>query len=579
MEKPLFYVGTALLWTYLCLHLTGTGLAWGLLAVSLVLSVFLAVRYRVRRRRAAAHPDYDESLDPGIWQPRRYERQYARRVGLFLAVALTVSFGCTAWLLETKLSYEPQLSLTGEDVKVTAVVTERLTDSSMGAHRCVLKVLDVQGHEEGKPVNRLRVLQFSSKHYTPHVGDVLTLKGTLFALGESDPSIQSYYKSQGRYLGLMTYSSVESTPLSESEVSMGVATRAILTVKGTLNRFRTRLTDSLFEWLPSRSAAVLSGMLTGDKLEMDEETKTLFQKAGVSHLFAVSGFHVSLWSMLLYKLLLSVGAGRKVSCVGAMEFLLLFVALTGFSRSAVRAGIMLAVFFLSRMLRETNDPLNSLGLAALVLLLGNPFYGGSTDLLLSYFATLGILSVYPKLMEPLRREYLMVKIPNYNIRSRVENGIAILLISTIVFVFTLPVVLVSFGAVSLVSPLTNLLVSSAASAAILCSGLGALFSLIPGVSLLSPWCFLLSGEAARFLFFACEKTAELPFSYVSLDSPSFSLGIGASIFLAAFSFVLYGTLPKDSTAERGYVRVTVLLCLCLLLSSILVPDLLQSVLS
>ena len=266
--------------------------------------------------------------------------------------------------------------------------------------------------------------------------------------------------------------------------------------------------------------------------------------------------------MLVYKILLHFGAGRKSASGGAILFLFLFVALTGFPRSAVRAGIMLGVFFLSRMFVRSSEPLNALGVAVLVLVLPNPFYAGDTGVLLSYAATLGILSWYPSLSKTLR-EYLMERIPNYKLRKRVESPLDVLLVSFCSFVFTLPVMVLTFGNVSLVTLLSNLLVSSASSAAILLTGLGSLLAAVPGLSLLCPWCFLGAGVLARFMVSSCTVLAGLPLAYISLSGRGFGLGLAGALLVTVAGFVLYSSLQ-----ERGLIRVTALLSVIVLLGSV-----------
>mgnify|MGYP002519688696 FL=1 len=419
MEKPMFYFGSCYLWTLMVLSLTGMGMAVGLMVATVPVCIFLIDRLR---------------------RPV----QGKQKLKFFLAAGAIVLVACIAFLLQTMLVYRPALSHAGEEVSDTFLVTEVLNDSASGAHRCVVLV---EGRE---PVRRLRL---SSDTYEPRVGDVFRGTLQLKALGEQNPAVARYYKSRGLYLGATSSGRIDADPLDETEargdVTVPPVRLAWWTLRIRLTTLRETLTGRIEEWLPPEEAGVLEGMLVGDKTDIGPDTNTAFQRAGVLHLFAVSGFHVSLWTMLVYKILLHFGAGRKTASGGAILFLFLFVALTGFPRSAVRAGIMLGVFFLSRMFVRSSEPLNALGVAVLVIVLPNPFYAGDTGVLLSYAATLGILSWYPSLSGALR-EYLMERIHNYKLRKRVESPLAVLLVSLCSFVFTLPVMVLTFGNVSLV---------------------------------------------------------------------------------------------------------------------------------
>lgn len=532
MEKPMFYFGSCYLWTLMILSLTGMGMAVGLAVAVVPVIIFLLDRLR---------------------RPV----QGKQKLKFFLAACAIVLAACTVFLLQTLLVYRPALEHAGEEVEGTFLVTEVLNDSSSGAHRCVLVV------DGGEPVRKLRL---SSDTYAPRVGDVF--RGTLQmkALGEQNPAVARYYKSRGIYLGAISGGRIDADPLDETErrgdVSVPPVKLAWWTLRIRLTTLRETLTERIEEWLPPEESGVLEGMLVGDKTDISADTNAVFQKAGVLHLFAVSGFHVSLWTMLVYQIFLHFGAGRKTASGGAILFLFLFVALTGFPRSAVRAGIMLAVFFLSRLWVRSSEPLNALGIAVLVIVLPNPFYAGDTGVLLSYAATLGILSWYPPLSGALR-QYLMERIFNYKLRKKVEAPLGVLLVSLCSFVFTLPVMVLTFGNVSLVTLLSNLLVSSSSSAAILLTGLGALAASVPGLSLLCPWCFLGAGVLARFMVSACTALAGLPFAYISLTGRGFGLGLTGALLVAVAGFVLYGSLQ-----ERGLIRMTALLSVIVLLGSV-----------
>ena len=130
----------------------------------------------------------------------------------------------------------------------------------------------------------------------------------LKALGEQNPAVARYYKSRGLYLGATSSGRIDADPLDETEargdVTVPPVRLAWWTLRIRLTTLRETLTGRIEEWLPPEEAGVLEGMLVGDKTDIGPDTNTAFQRAGVLHLFAVSGFHVSLWTMLVYKILL-----------------------------------------------------------------------------------------------------------------------------------------------------------------------------------------------------------------------------------------------------------------------------------
>lgn len=534
MDKPFFYFGSAYLWTLMLIALTADGMAWVFLAGGVLAGIVLLVRLRTQRTGT---------------EKRKF----------FLLSALVVVLASAAFLLQLHLVYRPAMAQAGEEVMLDGYVTEVLSDSMTGAHRCVVRTLD------GSPVRQVR---FSSSHYRPAVGDSFRVKVTLKGPGEQSEEVRRYYRSRGLYLSAATTGRVDAVPLTErignGEVSWSPFREALVRLVLRIGQVREDMEAVVNEWLPDEYAAVLNGMLVGDTGELADGTRETFRRAGVMHLFAVSGFHTSLWAMLFFHFLLRCGAGRRTSSVLSILFLLFFVILTGFARSAVRAAVMMAVFFLCRLILRSPDPLGSLGMAVLCVLAPNPFYGGDAGVLLSYFATLGILSLYPPAAKAMRERFLKEKIHDYKRRKRLDNMFSLLLIAGSTFVMTLPVVALTFERVSLVLLVSNLLLTSAASTAIFLTGAGAVFGLLPGLSLLTPWCGLLAGCIARYILKVCGMLSALPFAYVTLTGKGFLLGLVAAILVALSGFVLYGSLP-----EPGLVRMTALLTVIVLLGSVL----------
>ena len=114
---------------------------------------------------------------------------------------------------------------------------------------------------------------------------------------------------------------------------------------------------------------VMAGMAFGFKSGISTETTRMFRALGVSHLLAVSGLHTALLAQAMLALLRFLKTPRKAASLLTAGFVLLFVALTGFTPSAVRAGVMSMVMLLGLLFGREPDSLNSLGLALLVIAL------------------------------------------------------------------------------------------------------------------------------------------------------------------------------------------------------------------
>ena len=224
-----------------------------------------------------------------------------------------------------------------------------------------------------------------------------------------------------------------------------------------------------------QSAAFLLAVLTGDRSSLKQDTwfYSMLRSSGAAHCVAVSGMHLSFLVMFLYVLL---GKGRVSACL-CIPVTLLFMAMTGFSASVVRAGVMQIAVCGARIGRKQYDSLSALGLALLVLLLLNPYSIRNAGLLLSFAATLGILLFYPEIREGLPSH--PKKWRKGSVGSRLWNGMqASLGISLSSAIFTIPLNALFFRQISLMAPLTNLLILWAVSACFCLGLLGLLTGLV-----------------------------------------------------------------------------------------------------
>lgn len=144
---------------------------------------------------------------------------------------------------------------------------------------------------------------------------------------------------------------------------------------GAVRKLRARMEDALLAGVPdSRKphARLIAAMALGAKEHSPEDLEAFFRMSGTMHLFAVSGLHVAIVAGILLGLttLLRIPKARAVP---VMVLLLGFYALlTGLSPSSVRAALMASVMLAGFALREQGRLINSLGLAALLLLLIDP---------------------------------------------------------------------------------------------------------------------------------------------------------------------------------------------------------------
>ena len=159
--------------------------------------------------------------------------------------------------------------------------------------------------------------------------------------------------------------------------------------------FRLVLHDRLTEVFPAKEASVMQTLLLGEKNELDRDVKELYQKNGIAHILSISGLHITLLGIGLYRLLKRLGVPVRVAAAGGAVGLLLYGMMVGMSVSASRAIGMYLLQMLGIFVGRTYDMLTGLGLMALLLVLQEPERLFDVSFLMSFGAVLGICILTP----------------------------------------------------------------------------------------------------------------------------------------------------------------------------------------
>lgn len=263
---------------------------------------------------------------------------------------------------------------------------------------------------------------------------------------------------------------------------------------------RSRVLESL-DASSSDARALVAGTICGHTGAMSERgLDELFASCGVSHLVAVSGGHLVLLSSLLSLLLRALPLRPLPRSALLMGVSGLFVLFCGLPVSAVRAWAMALAAELSRLAGRRAHPLSSASLVALVMALVEPGVTGQLGYLLSVMCVCGICALGAYARYVLRVLLAPPESLARRIRGRgrvaravsgAEEALAMTLVSQLV---TSPLTCATFGTLSLVAPLANVL-------------LGPLFSALLVLGLLSALCVWLPPVQAALLL-GCDAVGD-----------------------------------------------------------------------
>ncbi len=286
---------------------------------------------------------------------------------------------------------------------------------------------------------------------------------------------------------------------------------APIDLKRRLEDLRRGAADALARVLPEPEAGLAAGILIGLRDRVDRDLAGSFTTAGVSHVVAISGWNIAIVAAAVAAFAGRLGRRRR-SLVTILA-IVAYVAFAGASAAVVRAAAMAGVVLLARESGRAGRAAAALGWAATVLLLSDPGLISDAGFQLSSLATAGLIAWATPLTTWIEARG----------RGRMPRWLAESLgVSLAAQAATLPIVLVSFGRLAVLSPLVNLtvvpLVAPAMAVGLAALAGGALVVAgvpeVVGAVVAAPgWVVL------RLLVAIVQVAAAMPFSSVTLDPP------------------------------------------------------------
>ncbi len=138
----------------------------------------------------------------------------------------------------------------------------------------------------------------------------------------------------------------------------------------------------------------LSAVFLGRRELMPSEIKEYFRRAGIAHLLAISGLHISFLSLVLFYLLRFFYIKFRLRLIISIFFLFLYTMVVGFNPATVRAAVMYSIFSFGFILKRKVHPLNSLGLSGLLIESVDPALVFDIGFQLSFISVFAIIFGY-----------------------------------------------------------------------------------------------------------------------------------------------------------------------------------------
>ena len=257
--------------------------------------------------------------------------------------------------------------------------------------------------------------------------------------------------------------------------------------------------------------------------EIDKDVRSSYQYNGISHLFSISGMHITLFATFLLGIMNKISYNRYFNYFIVNLFLIFFMVLVGFTASSVRSVLMFILFSINKLFNLKIKSLDIMLIVLIVLLLINPFYLYSVSFLFSYIISTGIVMA------------------NRNIKKIKKKLVKNLYISFISFMFSLPICINYFNQVNVLSVVLNLFFIPLVSSIIFPLSIVSLF--VPKI------------DAILYLFIGIMEKCSLLVSNISIFTISFpKVGI---VLVIIYYVILVISLYKP----KMYIGVILLIIL------------------
>lgn len=375
---------------------------------------------------------------------------------------------------------------------------------------------------EGKEVLRGGGIQVFSREVSVGVGDRVRVDGEI-----SRPEIDRDGFDYGRYLSTKGISAVMYAgglwPVSEDP--------------GWIGQVHRRTDVALGYGLRPEEASIVRAMVLGDRSRMPENLKLDFRRSGITHILAISGQHVAILAAMSYFVLRFFATPLAVRVAVTLAIVWLYVIVAGTPPSAVRAGVVATLVLAAALLGRQISPLHFMTTMLAFVLAYNPDLVYSAGFQLSVAAVFGILL----LRKPLKSFLESSVFRAFSNPSELLTNL--LSISLAAQIATAPIIASTFGEVSVVGTLTNLIAVPLAGPILALGFFGAVTgNLMPALAYPVNYT---NGFLVTLVEWAAQAASALPFAAVL--TPGTTLPLIGVFYLGCIPAALAETaLPKRS---------------------------------
>ena len=473
-----------------------------------------------------------------ILNPKRYFRYFKLFINKqALIIIIIFSIISNSIVIYKNIEYEKSFK-DEENLEVTAIVLSQKEEKDYN-YTYKIKLL------KGKNKNKCLYLKIDKKQEVNlEYGDKIFITGEFQEpqgmRNEGGFNYKEYLKS------LNIYGSVKAKNIKVIEQNKG----------NIFMNFTYKISDeikeNIEEFMGEKYSGLLLGLLLGDSSKIDENMEENFKITSLTHILAVSGAQVSYIIAAMYSLL-KRKIGIQKTRVVIIASLIFYTALTGFSPSIVRAGIMGIILMISGLVFRKNDIINSIAISLFFMLVYNPFLLENVGLQLSYLGTIGIIGFNKTIILILKNIQIRNRKWKYKINrklilliSKIKEILAVTMSASLAVV---PVMIYHFNLFGTYFLITNLLASIIIGPITLLGTLLVIISFI-SINIAKILSYILKFLIDILLFIS--SFSKLPISKIYIPTPTitFIIIIYLSLIISLFIYKVFHERNPNTTILR-----------------------------
>lgn len=460
-----------------------------------------------------------------------------QKIEKVMLMTLSLCFMVVGYLItEGELSKKKSIDeMNGQTIVVNGEILQ-ITDTKYGFRykiKTTIENLAENNKRNLKKIKDVNLIFETKEELSVSIGNNVKCKGIINrfdkARNKGNFDSDKYYQSLGMY-GEIANCSVE---ITSNETNL-IKQRLYNLKKSYTRQLKKICNDNnigVFKICNLENGGIIQGILFGNKNDINDDIKSLYQMNGISHILAISGLHISLIGLFVYSLI-----RKKLKFIPAAFFsisiILLFSMMTGFGVATVRATIMFIMKILGEVLGRKNDRLNSISLALLLIACSNPMAIINSGFQMSFMAILGANFVW-KITEKFM-----------DIKGKMWSAFGFSLCITIVMN---PIIAWNYYQIPMYSVLLNLIIVPVMGIVIVSGFVGLyssyLFVIIGKITIL-PACLII-----KLYGLLCTIVEHIPFYNVICGKPNVIVVIVYYFTIAGMCIVMKIYLKKNEDKE------------------------------